>query len=247
MGSLRGVDCSGSRRSRQSGYRKASQPGARIGPKSGMIAPNMGKKVTGIALQATPSSIADVLFTPVQQRLLALLYGQPQRKYQSNEIIRLVNAGTGAVHRALTRMAAAGLVSVESVGNQKHYQANTASPVFEELSGLVRKTVGLRIPLQAALEPLAERIVAAFVYGSVARGTERQGSDIDLLVIADDINYAQLYEALPQAEAALGRPINPTVMTIEEWQRKLASADSFAARIAAQPRLFILGDENALG
>jgi len=203
--------------------------------------------MTGSALEATPSSIADVLFTPVQQRLLALLYGQPQRKYQSNEIIRLVNSGTGAVHRALTRMAAAGLVSVESVGNQKHYRANAASPVFQELSGLVRKTVGLRIPLEAALEPLAEHIAVAFVYGSVAKGTERQGSDVDLLVIADDINYAQLYEALPQAEAALGRPINPTVMTIEEWQRKRALADSFAARIAAQPRLFILGDDNALG
>lgn len=207
----------------------------------------MGTALTSNTLEATPSSIADVLFTPVQQRLLALLYGQPQRKYQSNELIRLVNSGTGAVHRNLTRMAAAGLVVVESVGNQKHYQANSASPVFEELSGLVRKTVGLRIPLQSALEPLANRIAAAFVYGSVAKGTEHASSDIDLLVVADDLDYAQLYDALPQAEAALGRPINPTVMTIEEWRRKRGSADSFAARIGSQPRLFVLGDDNALG
>lgn len=212
-----------------------------------MIAPIMGSALTSNTPEATPSSIADVLFTPVQQRLLALLYGQPQRKYQSSELIRLVNSGTGAVHRALTRMAAAGLVSVEPVGNQKHYQANTASPVFEELSGLVRKTVGLKVPLQATLEPLADRIAAAFVYGSVVKGTERSGSDIDLLVVADDLDYAQLYDALPQAEAALGRPINPTVMTTEEWRRKRGSADSFAARIAAQPRLFVLGDDNALG
>ncbi len=212
-----------------------------------MIAPIMGTALASNNLEATPSGIADVLFTPVQQRLLALLYGQPQRKYQSSELIRLVNSGTGAVHRALTRMTAAGLLSVESVGNQKHYQANAASPVFEELSGLVRKTVGLRIPLQAALEPLADRIAAAFVYGSVAKGAERAGSDIDLLVIADGLDYAQLYDALPQAEAALGRAINPTVMSTEEWRRKLASADSFAARIAAQSRLFILGNDNALG
>jgi len=221
--------------------------GSPFDPQMGMIDPIMGTGLTANISELTPSSIADVLFTPVQQRLLALLYGQPQRKYQSSELIRLVNSGTGAVHRALKRMAAAGLVSVESVGNQKHYQANTTSPVFEELSGLVRKTVGLKIPLQAALEPLADRIDAAFVYGSVAKGTERPGSDVDLLVVAGNLDYAQLYDALPQAEAALGRPINPTVMTIEEWRRKRGSADSFAARIAAQPRLFILGEDNALG
>ena len=207
----------------------------------------MGIDMASTKLGATPSKVADVFFTPVQQRLLALLYGQPQRKFQSNEIIRLVNSDTGAVHRALGRMAAAELVSVESVGNQKHYQANTASPVFEDLSSLVRKTVGLRIPLQAALKPMENRISAAFVYGSVARGTERANSDIDLLVIATDLDYAQLYDALPNVEAALGRSVNPTVMTLEEWQRKLATPDSFAARIAKQPRLFIIGDDNALG
>lgn len=232
--------------SRQS-YKRLLLEGSPTNPKLGMIEPIMGTALTGSTLEATPSSVAGVLFSPVQQRLLALLYGQPQRKFQSNELIRLVNSGTGAVHRSLTRMAAAGLVSVESVGNQKHYQANAASPVYEELSGLVRKTVGLKIPLQAALEPMADRIAAAFVYGSVAKGTERPGSDIDLLIVADDLDYAQLYDALPEAEAALGRPINPTVMTIEDWRRKRGSADSFAARIAAQPRLFILGDDNALG
>ena len=216
-------------------------------PKLGMIAPVMGIDVTSTNLEATPSSVADVLFTPVQQRLLALLYGQPQRKFQSNEIIRLVNSGTGAVHRALGRMAAAELVIVESMGNQKHYQANTASPVFEELSSLVRKTVGLKIPLQSALKPMENRIAAAFVYGSVAKGTERANSDVDLLVVANDVDYAALYDVLPNVEAALGRSVNPTVMTLEEWQRKLATPDSFAARIAKQPRLFIIGDDNALG
>jgi predicted transcriptional regulator len=86
----------------------------------GMVTPLKGTALTNNTAEATPSSVADVLFTPVQQRLLALFYGQPQRKYQSNELIRRVNSGTGALHRALTRMAAAGLVSVESVGNQKH-------------------------------------------------------------------------------------------------------------------------------
>jgi predicted nucleotidyltransferase len=212
-----------------------------------MIVPNMGNK----ADQATPrparSSIAEVLFTPVQQRLLALLFGQPDRKYQSGELIRLASSGTGAVHRLLTRMADAGLVIVEKVGNQKYYQANADSPVFDELTGLLRKTVGLLAPLRAALEPIEDRIVAAFVYGSVAKAAEHAGSDIDLMVIADDLDYADLFAALPAVEATLSRPVNPNLMTRAEWRCKRVEADSFAARIAAQPKLFVIGSEDDLG
>ena len=189
------------------------------------------------------SGLANALFTPVRQRVLALLFGQPQRRYQSSELIRLANSGTGAVHRILTRLAAADLVSVEKVGNQKHYQANADSPIFEELAGLVRKTVGLVGPLRTALVPFKDRIAAAFVYGSIAKGTERAGSDIDLMVIADDIDYAELFTALPGVESTLDRTINPNLMTCSDWQRKRDEPDSFADRVASQPVLFVMGDE----
>jgi hypothetical protein len=117
-----------------------------------------------------------VLFTPVQQRVLGLLFGQPDRRFQSGELIRLAASGTGAAHRLLTRLADSGLITVERVGNQKHYQANRASPVFDELHGLIIKTSGLIAPLRTALEPLAKRIRAAFVYGSVAKGTSTRRS-----------------------------------------------------------------------
>jgi predicted nucleotidyltransferase len=213
----------------------------------GMIVPEMGTCSQQHPSSVTGTTLADVLFTPVQQRVLGLLFGQPQRRFQSGELIRLVGAGTGAVHRLLTRMAATGLVSVEKVGNQKFYMANPSSPVFEELAGLVRKTVGLVAPVQAALDPLADRIIAAFVYGSVAKGTERAESDVDLLVVADDLDYADLYAALPEAEASLSRSVNPNVMTRREWQQKRREPDSFVARIAAQPKLFVMGTEDDLG
>jgi predicted nucleotidyltransferase len=212
-----------------------------IVPVLGMIIPEMGKKSQQPLVEAARSGIADVLFTPVQQRVLALLFGQPDRKYQSGELIRLADSGTGAVHRLLTRMADTGLITVERVGNQKYYQANAESPVFEELAGLVRKTVGLLAPLQAALGHLEDRIVAAFVYGSVAKGTDRAGSDIDLMVVADDLDYAELFAALLGVEATLARPVNPNLMTRAEWKRRRGEPDSFAARIAAQPRLFVIG------
>ena len=215
-------------------------------PELGTIIPEMGTPEAKPP-PAAPTALADVLFTPVQQRVLGLLFGQPERRFQSAELIRLAGAGTGAVHRLLTRLAATGLLQVEAVGNQKFYRANERAPVYAELVGLVRKTVGLAGPLQAALAPLADRIAAAFVYGSVAKGADRAASDIDLMVIADDLDYATLTAALAAAEETLARPVSPNLMTRAEWRRKRAEADSFAARIAAQPKVFVIGAEDDLG
>ncbi len=190
--------------------------------------------------------LAGALFTPVQQRVLGLLFGQPERRFQSAELIRLAESGTGAVHRQLQRLEASGLVLATHAGNQKYYQADPKSPIFSELSGLVVKTVGVADPNRAALEPLGRRFVAAFIYGSVAKGSDRARSDLDLLVLSDDLEYAGVYAALESAEARLSRPVNPTVMTRAEWRRKRAQSDSFVARIATQPKLFVIGGEDDL-
>jgi predicted nucleotidyltransferase len=215
-------------------------------PGLGTIIPAMGTSETPLPPPA-PTALVDALFTPVQQRVLGLLFGQPERRFQSAELIRLAGAGTGAVHRLLTRLAATGLLRVDTVGKLKFYQANERAPVYAELVGLVRKTVGLAAPLQKALAPLADRITAAFVYGSVAKGADRATSDIDLMVIADDLDYATLVAALAAAEESLARPVSPNLMTRAEWRRKRLEADSFAARIAAQPKLFVIGADDDLG
>jgi predicted nucleotidyltransferase len=210
-----------------------------------MILPEMGAKSKPRANDAVESGIAGVLFTPVQQRVLGLLFGQPDRRFQSGELIRLAASGTGAVHRLLTRLAESGLITVQRVGNQKHYQANRESPVFAELHGLILKTSGLLAPLRAAFAGLAGRIHAAFVYGSVAKGTDRAASDIDLMVIADKLDYADVFSALQSVEAELGRTVNPNVMTPAEWRRKRKQA-GFVSRIASQPRLFVIGSDDEL-
>jgi predicted nucleotidyltransferase len=180
-------------------------------------------------------------------RVLGLLFGQPDRRFQSAELIRLARSGTGAVHRQLRRLAAVGLVSVSSLGNQKFYQANGASPIYRELHGLISKTVGLVEPLHRALAPFGDRISAAFVYGSVAKGRDRATSDIDLMVLSDSVRHDELYEALGPAERELGRPVNPTLMTRAEWGSKRAVADSFASRVANAPHRMVLGSEDDLG
>src|SRR5207248_11253871 len=113
-------------------------------------------------------SISNALFSKVQQRVLALIFGHPERSFYTSEIVRSVRSGTGAVERELSRLQRSGLVSVERIGNQKHYRANRQSSIFEELRSLVLKTVGLAEPLRQSLEPYSKKIKTAFVYGSVA-------------------------------------------------------------------------------
>jgi predicted nucleotidyltransferase len=213
-----------------------------IVPKSGMIVPVMGTRD-----ESSSRGLAGALFSPVQQRVLGLLFGQPGRRFQSAELIRLAQSGTGAVHRQLSRLEAAGWVNVTRVGNQKHYQANADCPAFTELQGLIAKTVGLVEPLRRALGPMVDRIDAAFVYGSIAKGTDSASSDIDLLVISDHVGYPELFTALQSVESTLGRSVNPNVMTPREWRAKRQEMDSFVARIAAQPRMFVVGAEDDIG
>ncbi len=192
------------------------------------------------------TSTADALFPAVRQRVLAVLFGAPDRSFYANELIALARSGTGAVQRELASLLAAGLVTVRDQGNQKHYQANAASPVFAELRGLVLKTVGLADVLQAALAPLADQVAAAFVYGSVARQQDTAGSDVDVLIVSDALGYAEVFGALEGAAQTLGRTINPTLYTRAELARRRAQDNAFVTRVLAQPRIWLMGDEEVL-
>jgi predicted nucleotidyltransferase len=205
--------------------------------------PGMGSK------KKTPSgasSLADALFTGTQQRMLALLFGQPTRSFYANELIGLVGMGSGAVQRELATLAGSGLVTVRSIGNQKHYQANVDAPIFEELRGIVQKTFGLAEPLRQALEPLANRLAAAFVYGSVAKNTDTAFSDVDLMLISDELAYPDLFTVLEAASTAIGRTVNPTILTRKELAKRVKAKESFTMRVLAQPRIWIVGDDRAL-
>ncbi len=191
-----------------------------------------------------PISLADALFTATQQRVLALLFGEPDRSFYTSELIDRIGAGSGAVQRELKRLSESGLVTVKRIGNQKHYQANPDSPVFEELCSLVRKTVGLAGPIREALEPLADRVRFATIYGSVAKGTDTAASDIDLLIVADGVTLEDVYRVLVPVEEALGRKINPTLYTPEEFEERKASGNPFLSRLLSGDHIALMGAEN---
>ena len=213
----------------------------------GYILPNMGRKrATPKRRQPRHSSVADALFSKGQQRVLAVLFGNPGRSFYASEIIALASSGTGAVQRELARLESAGLVTVRRVGNQKHYQANPEAPVFEELRGVVLKTSGLADVLRVALGPLTSDIRAAFVYGSIARREDTAGSDIDLLVISDMLTYAELFTVLEKATGQLGRRVNPTVYTSAELARRIRQGNAFVREVLAQPKIWLIGGEGGL-
>jgi predicted nucleotidyltransferase len=216
-------------------------------PIMGMIDPNMGIKTQSAASkQRAPAGLANALFSKVQQRVLSVLFGSPGRSFYANEIIALARTGTGAVQRELAKLAAVGLVTVRRQGNQKHYQANAASPVFEELRGLVLKTFGLAGILRTALSPLAPAIRTAFVYGSVAKAQDTSNSDIDLMIVSDSLSYGDVFSALETASSDLGRTVNPTVYTAREFERRIHDGKAFVTRVMKQPQLWLIGDEHGL-
>ena len=207
-----------------------------------MIKPKMGTNRTPLRF----AGLGGALFTGTQQRVLGLLFGQPDRSFYASELIGLAGMGSGAVQRELARLAAAGLVTVRSIGSQKHYQADAGSPIFAELHGIVQKTFGLAGPLRAALAPVAGQISAAFVYGSVAKKTDTAASDVDLMVVSDRLTYADLFAALEQASATIGRAVNPTIVTRRDLLERLKTKESFMTRVLAQPKTWIIGDDDAL-
>jgi len=214
-------------------------------PKMGIKMPNMGKsKMPNQSMP--PMGLAGALFTGTQQRVLGLLFGQPDRSFYATEIIAMAGAGSGAVQRELARLTQSGLVTLRPVGNQKHYQANPASPIFAELCGIARKTVGLAEPLRQALAPLAAQIKAAFVYGSVAKKQDSARSDIDLMLVSDTLTFGDTYLALDAASKSLGREVNPTILTVQDFAKRRQEEGSFVSRVLEQPKIWLIGGEDDL-
>ena len=194
----------------------------------------------------TTASISDLLFpTQYRRKVLGLLLMRPEQQIHLRELARVIGAAPGTLKKELDALCEAGLLRAERVGNQVRFCANTAHPVFPELQALIRKTIGLVDALRLSLAPLAGRIDAAFVFGSMASGTESAGSDIDLMVVGD-AGFAEIVDATYAAQATLGREINPKVMSASEWQAKKAERNAFLQDVLNKPRIMLIGDADAL-
>ena len=214
-------------------------------PAMGRMATTLPASGKAVRRSRAPTGLADALFTTTQQRVLALLFGQPARSFFASELIRLTGSGSGAVQRELKRLESSGLVTVKHIGRQKHFQANPDCPVFDELCAMVRKTVAMVEPIRKALAPLADRVALALIYGSVAKGEDIASSDIDLLVVADELMLEALFKALAPVEANLARKINPTLYTLAEFESRRAAGNPFLTRVFEGEHIVLVGEEDA--
>ena len=194
---------------------------------------------------STTIGLADLLFGRTRGAVLALLYGRADQSFYTREIAREVDASVGAVQRELENLSKVGLILRKSVGSQVYYQANRETPIFPEMRALINKTIGIFGVLRSALRPLSKQIIAAFVYGSVAREQETAQSDVDLMVVGK-ATLDQVLSRVSTTEKAIGRSINPTVYSVAEFKSKLATENHFLTSVLKGQKVFLLGDEDEL-
>lgn len=189
--------------------------------------------------------LASLLFGTYRQRVLGLLLLNPEQSYHVREIARITNTAAGTLHKELARLAEAGLLVRNKMGNQVRYSANRDCPVFEELASILRKTSGLVDVLAEALSPVKSLVNVAFVFGSLARGEQQPGSDVDVMLVGS-LGFADAVQILHPVQASLQREINPVVYSLDEFRRRRSHADSFIIEVLSKPKLFVVGNEDEL-
>lgn len=187
--------------------------------------------------------LMDLLFGITRQRVLAVLLLRPDSSFHLRELARLTGSHPGTLGRELDKLTESGLLQRTEQGNQVHYRANRDSLLFNDLAAIFRKTHGVVPALQEALAPLDAGIHVAWVFGSVAQGTEGEGSDIDLLVLGD-LGFVELVKALNPIQQALRRDINPVLYPVADFQARAASGDAFARGLLDKPKLFVKGNKD---
>lgn len=188
-----------------------------------------------------PATLA-ALFPTLRGDVLAATFSQPEKWWYLSELAQFVGTSPSSLQRELKALVDGGILETRREGTRAYFKANTQSPVFPELRGLIDKTAGVVPTLQEVLRPLDRRISCAFVYGSVARGDEHAASDIDLMVVGD-VGLADLTPALRKAEGRLGREVNATSYSAAEFRKKAAGKDHFLSEVLRGRKLFVKGDE----
>lgn len=188
----------------------------------------------------------ELLFSAYRRRVLGLLLLRPGESLHVREISRLTGVPVGSLHRELRTLTEAGLLLREPLGNQVRYRANRTCPIYPELAEIFRKTAGLADLLREALAPLAGQISAAFVFGSMAQGTETPTSDVDVFVVGE-VSFAEVVAAFAPLRERLGREVNPVVMGRPEFASQRAAKERFVERVMEEPKLFLMGTVDDLG
>ena len=187
-------------------------------------------------------SLADALMPPIRQGILALTLGAPDRWWYLSELADALGTTPSSLQRELDSLTSAALLLMRREGRRTYYRANENSAIYEELRGIVRKTMGIPQEIRASLAPIDRRISLALLYGSVARGEERADSDVDVLIVADDLTLEEVYRRLAPAEKRLRRKVNPTLYTRDDFRRGRRAKNPFLQNVLSARHIVLSGD-----
>jgi predicted nucleotidyltransferase len=187
----------------------------------------------------------DSLFPGVRQGVLAATLTRPEKWWYLSELADFLHTRPSSLQRELSSLEQSGILQQRKDGRRRYFKAETRSPIFRELRSMFEKTVGLIPTLRAALRPLAKGIVCAFVYGSIARREEHATSDVDLMVIGN-VGLADLAPILGKIEKRLGREVNVTDYSVEEFHKKVTESDHFLTTVLKGSLQFVKGEERDL-
>jgi predicted nucleotidyltransferase len=205
----------------------------------------MGKIIPGMGKNMIDNSLCSGLFGKTRQAVLALLYGRADSSFYTKQVLDAVKIGRGTVQRELKNLTDTGIIIREVQGRQVYYRANAQCPIFDELKSIVRKTFGVADVIRQSLTTVADKIRAAFIFGSVARSADDRASDIDVMIIGE-VSFAGVSSAISQAEKLIQREINPVVYPPAEFKQKVKADHNFVNTVLNGEKIFLIGDENEL-
>jgi len=177
-------------------------------------------------------------------KLLTIFLTNPDTRFYTRELSRLLEESPYALQRELHRLESVGLLEVEPEANIKYYAVDKSCPIYPELKSIVLKTTGLGDALREGLAELGT-IEQAFIYGSVAAGEEDSLSDVDLMLVGE-VDLLELSEIIARLEGQLGREINYLALTSAELSQRIADGDPFIENVLAGPKVMLIGDKDAL-
>lgn len=203
------------------------------------------RRVRNYVRSMRTSPILEVLFPDIRAKILSVLLLQPEKRWYLTELASRLETQPSSLQRELEALSKAGLLEQTKDGRRVYFRADTNSPVFEDLRGLLEKTVGLVPILKQEVDSFGERIQLAFIYGSTARSEELSGSDVDIMIVGD-VGLADLVPSLRRAERRFGRPVNPTIYSLKEFSTKSKNNDHFLTAVLRGAKEFVKGNDGDL-
>lgn len=191
-------------------------------------------------------NLSPLFSSPAAMHILSLLILNSDRTYYQSEIVAEVGYAQIQVQRALLRLEQTELIIKSKQGRMVYYQANHQHVGFEDLKSFFEKTLGYVHKLRASITSFEDDVSFAFIYGSMAAGTESQESDIDLLLITG-LSLRHLMNKIGPVGRNLKRELNITSYSKSEFLQKLKEGNHFISDVVSNPKIWLKGNDNDFG